>query len=113
MRDEKDKPMWGRVDKVGKGTKATYDAEKKTLAFCFNRDAQTTSEQLRVLREKLMKELRDLGYVSRMKYNGEVLVENVEDEDVVLEKVNQKLVIHLNKKLSPEEKEKAASKEPT
>ena len=43
-----------------------------------------------------MKELKELGYVSRMKYNGEVVVDNVQESDVVLVKKNHKLVIHLN-----------------
>jgi hypothetical protein len=59
-----------------------------------------------------MKELKDLGYVSRMKYNGEVIVDNVEPEDVVFEKKNGKVIIHLNNKPSGD-KEKDASKEPT
>jgi hypothetical protein len=48
-----------------------------------------------------MKELKELGHNSRMKYNGEVIVENVEDEEVVLEKKNHKVMIRLNKKLPP------------
>jgi hypothetical protein len=88
----------GQVEKLGKGTKANYDPDKKIITFCFNRSPQTSSELLRTLRELLMKELRELGYDSRMKYNGEVVVENVAEEDVVLVKKNHKLVIHLNKK---------------
>ena len=45
-----------------------------------------------------MRELRELGYVGRMKYNGEVVVDNISEEDVVLVKKNHKLVIRLNKK---------------
>ncbi len=112
MRDSNDKPMWGRVDKIGKGTKATYDPDKKTITFAFNRGPQTSSEQLRALRETLMKELKDIGYASRMKYNGEVVVDNIESEDVTLVKKNHQLVIQLNNKLAMD-KEKDASKEPT
>jgi hypothetical protein len=113
MRDTTDKTFWGQVDKIGKGTKANYDPDKKTITFCFNRDPHTTSEQLRKSRETLMGELRQLGYASRMKYNGEVIVDNVEGEDAVLEKKNHKLVIRLNKKQprpsEPQETDKANS----
>ncbi len=108
MRDTIDKPVWGQVEKIGKGTKANYDPSKKTITFCFNRGPETTSELLRASRELLMKELRDLGYPSRMKYNGEVLVENVAEEDVVIVNKNHKLIIHLNSKLVGE-KEKSSS----
>ena len=90
--------MWGQVEKIGKGTKANYDPAKKTITFCFNRGPETSSELLRKSRELLMKELKELGYASRMKYNGEVLVENIAEEDVVLVKKNHKLIIRLNKK---------------
>jgi len=114
MRDPEDKiVVWGQVEKIGKGTKATYDEDKKTLTFCFNRDPHTTSEQLRALRERLMKELKEQGYASRMKYNGEVIVENVQPEDVVLERKNHKLLIHLTNKNAPENKKEGVSKEPT
>ncbi len=108
MRDSSDKTIWGHVEKLGKGTRANYDPDKKTITFCFNRDPQTSSEQLRKLRELLMKELKELGYTSRMKYNGEVVADNIEKEDVVLVKKNHKLIIHLNKK-QVEEKEKDPS----
>ena len=42
-----------------------------------------------------------------MKYNGEVVVDNVQESDVVLVKKNHKLVIRLNKK--EDEKVKASS----
>ena len=45
-----------------------------------------------------------MGYDGRMKYNGEVIVDNVTEKDVVLVKKNHKLIIHLNKK-QVEEKE--------
>jgi len=93
-----EKGMWGKVEKLGKGTKANYDPDKKIITFCFNRSPQTSSGFLRTLRELLMKELRELGYDSRMKYNGEVVVENIAEEDVVLVKKDHKLIIHLNKK---------------
>jgi len=98
LREHNEKSMWGQVEKLGKGTKANYDPDRKIITFCFNRSPQTSSELLRTLRELLMKELRELGYDGRMKYNGEVVVENVEEEDVVLVKKDHKLVIHLNKK---------------
>ena len=106
MRDTSDKTIWGRVQKVGKGTRANYDPDKKIITFCFNRDPQTSSEQLRVSREILMKELKELGYSSRMKYNGEVIVENIETEDVTLVKKNHQLIIHLNNKVSGEKSDK-------
>jgi hypothetical protein len=112
MRDISDKIIWGHVEKIGKGTRANYNPDKKTITFCFNRDPQTSSEQLKTLRELLMKELKELGYASRMKYNGEVVADNIEQEDVALVKKNHQLVIHLNKKQS-EDKEKDVSKEPT
>jgi hypothetical protein len=112
VRDANDKPMFGRVDKIGKGTKATYDPAKKTITFAFNRGPQTSSEELRVLRETLMKELKEIGYASRMKYNGEVVVENIAEEDVTLVKKNHQLIIQLTNKLAAD-KEKDASKEPT
>ncbi len=98
MRDVGEKTMWGQVEKLGKGTKATYDSSKKTITFCFNRSPQTSSQQLRTSRELLIKELKDLGFIGRMKYNGEVVVENVAEEDVVLVKKNHKLIICINPK---------------
>ena len=94
----------GSGEKLGKGTKANYDPDKKSITFCFNRSPQTSSEVLRTLRERLMKELKELGYDSHMKYNGEVVADNIAEEDVVLVKKNHKLIIHLNKK-QVEEKE--------
>jgi hypothetical protein len=98
MRDSGEKTIWGQAEKLGKGTKANYDPDKKTITFCFNRSPQTSSELLRTSRELLIRELRELGYVGRMKYNGEVVVDNISEEDVVLVKKNHKLIIHLNKK---------------
>lgn len=112
MRDISDKTIWGRTEKLGKGTRANYDPDKKTITFCFNRDPRTTSQQLKTLRETLMKELKELGYNSRMKYNGEVVTDNIEPENVALVKKNHQLIIHLNKKQA-EDKEKDASKEPS
>ena len=100
MRDSNDKIVWGQVEKIGKGTRASYDSDSKAITFCFTRNLQTSSEQLRNLREALMNELKELGYISRMKYNGEVVVDNVEKEDVLLVTKNHKLMIHLNKKQS-------------
>ena len=98
MRDASDKTIWGQVKKLGKGTKANYDPDKKIITFCFNRGPQTSSELLKTLRELLIKELRELGYVGRVKNNGEVVMDNVSKENVVLVKKNHKLIIHLNKK---------------
>ena len=109
MRDTDDKPLWGQVEKVGKGTKAAYDPVKKNITFAFNRGPEASSELLRAAREKLMRELRDLGYPSRMSYNGEVLVENLAEGEVVVEKKSGKVLIHLNKRLTSEEKAKSAS----
>jgi hypothetical protein len=108
LRESDQKLEWGQVERIGKGTKASYDSEKKVLTFCFNRGPDTSSELLRASRELLMKELRELGYVSRMKYNGEVVVDCVQESDVVLVKKNHKLMIRLNKKQA-EEKAKSAS----
>lgn len=107
MRDSSEKTMWGQVEKLGKGTKANYDPDKKIITFCFNRSPQTSNEFLRTLRERLIKELLEMGYVGHIKYNGEVFVDNISEEDVVLIKKNHKLIIHLNKKV--EEKEKSSS----
>jgi len=108
LRETNEKIEWGQMEKIGKGTKANYDSQKKMLTFCFNRGPETSSELLRALRERLMKELNELGYTSRMKYNGEVVVDKVEENDVVLVKKNHKLMIHLNKKQA-EEKIKSPS----
>jgi hypothetical protein len=90
--------MWGRVEKLGKGTKANYDSDKKIITFCFNRSPHISSDLLRTSRELLMKELRELGYDGRIEYTGEIVVDNIAEEDVVLVKKDHKLVIHLNKK---------------
>ena len=90
--------MWGRVEKLGKGTKANYDSDKKIITFCFNRSPHISSDLLRTSRELLVKELRELGYDGRIKYTGEIVVDNIAEEDVVLVKKDHKLVIHLNKK---------------
>ncbi len=86
------------MEKIGKGTKANYNPDKKTITFCFKRNPQTSSETLKTQRELLMKELKELGYNSRMKYNGEVVVDEIAEEDVILVKKNHKLTIHLNKR---------------
>jgi hypothetical protein len=111
MREIVDKTVWGQVEKLGKGTRANYDPEKKTLTFCFKRDPYTTGEQLKKLRETLMKELRDLGYTSRMKYNGEVIAENILEEEVVQIRKNHKLMIQLKNRLEAAEKEKEKPKD--
>src|SRR5208283_743153 len=111
MRDESDKTIWGQVEKLGKGTRANYDPDKKTITFCFKRDPQTSGEQLRKLRETLMNELKELGYSSRMKYNGEVIADNIEKEEVTIVKKNHQLIIHLNKKGSGDQKD--VSEQPT
>ena len=108
MRDSNEKRIWGQVEKLGKGTKANYDPDKKIITFAFNRSPETSSEVLRKSRELLMKELRELGYSARMKYNGEVVVDNIAETDVVLTKKNHKLIIHLNKN-QVGEKEKGSS----
>jgi hypothetical protein len=107
LRETTEKLEWGQIEKIGKGTKANYNAEKKVLTFCFNRGPETSSELLRTSREHLMKDLTELGYASRMKYNGEVVVDNVQESDLVLVKNNHKLVITLNKK--QDEKVKTSS----
>jgi hypothetical protein len=103
LKDSKGEAVWGQVDKIGKGTKANYDPEKRTITFCFNRGPEASSDFLKKSRERLMQELKELGFVSRMEYNGEVVVDNIAKEDVVLEKKNHKLIIRLHKK-QPEEK---------
>ena len=64
MRDSDERVLWGQVEKLGKGTKASYDSAKKVITFCFNRNPQTSSEKLRAERELLIKELKELGYPS-------------------------------------------------
>ena len=107
LKDTKEEAVWGQVEKIGKGTKANYDSSTETLTFCFNRNLETSSDLLKKSRERLMQELKDMGYTSRMKYNGEVIVDNIGKHDVVLEKKNHKLIIRLNKKQT-EEKAKIA-----
>jgi hypothetical protein len=97
LKDSNEEAMWGQVEKIGKGTKANYDPEKKTITFCFNRSPEATSDLLKKSRERLMQELKEKGFDSKMKYNGEVVVENIAKEEVVLEKKNHKLIIRLNK----------------
>ena len=110
MRDSNDKVVWGQVEKIGKGTRASYDPDKKTVTFCFTRNLQTSSEQLRKQRETLRNELNELGFTSRMKYNGEVVADNVKEEDLVLVRKNHKLIIHLNKKQSAEKQSDSSEK---
>ena len=113
MRESNDKTVWGQVEKLGKGTRANYDPDKKTITFCFKRDPHTTGEQLKKLREILMKELKDLGYDNHMKYNGEVIAENIANEEVVQIRLNHKLIIQLkNRKEATAENEKERTKEP-
>ncbi len=102
MKDSNEKAVWGQVEKIGKGTKASYDPEKKTITFCFNRSPEASSDLLKKSRDRLTQELKEIGLVSRIKSNGEVVVDNVAKEDVVLEKKNHKLVIRLNKKQTVE-----------
>ena len=97
------------MEKLGKGTKANYNPDKKTITFCFNRNPQTSSELLKKSREVLIKELGELGYVGRMKYNGEVVVDNISEEDVVLVKKSHKLTIHLHKKQAGEKDSSASN----
>jgi hypothetical protein len=112
MRELNDKTVWGQVEKLGKGTRANYDPDKKTITFCFKRDPHTTGDQLKKLREILMKELKDLGYDNHMKYNGEVIAENIADEEVVQIRKNHKLIIQLKNRHESADKEKEQPKEP-
>jgi hypothetical protein len=100
--------MWGQVEKIGKGTKACFEADKKTITFAFNRGLDISGEQLRKQRERLIKDLKDLGFESHMKYNGELIVDNVSEGDVVLEKKSGKLFITI-KKREPSQKENPTS----
>ena len=102
LKDLNEEAVWGQVEKIGKGTKANYDPEKKTITFCFNRSPEASSDILKKSRERLMQELKELGFVSRIKYNGEVVVDNIAKEEVVLEKKNHKLIIRLHKKQTVE-----------
>ena len=102
LKDSNEEAMWGQVEKIGKGTKANYDPVKKTITFCFNRSPEASSEILKKSRDRLIQELKEIGFVSRIKFNGEVVVDNVAKEDVVLEKKNHKLIIRLNKKQTEE-----------
>jgi hypothetical protein len=105
LKDSNEEAVWGQVEKIGKGTKANYDPEKKTITFCFNRSPEASSVLLKKSRDRLTEELKEIGWVSRIKYNGEVVVDNVAKEDVVLEKKNHKLVIRLNKRQTVENNE--------
>ncbi len=111
MRSPGEKILWGKVEKLGKGTKAGYDPDRKIITFCFKRDPQTSGAALQELRELLLKELNELGYVGRMKYNGEVVVEGIAEENVVLIKKNHKLVIRLNQKEAGEKEEASSDSE--
>ena len=102
MKDSDKEAIWGQVEKIGKGTKANYDPERKTITFCFNRSPEASSDILKKSRERLIQELKEQGFVSRVKYNGEVVVDNIAKEDLVLEKKNHKLTIRLNKKQTSE-----------
>ena len=102
MKDSDEEAIWGQVEKIGKGTKANYDPKKKTITFCFNRSPEASSDILKKTRERLIQELKEQGFVSRVKYNGEVVVDNIAKEDVFLEKKNHKLIIRLNKKQTAE-----------
>jgi hypothetical protein len=102
LKDSNEEAVWGQVAKIGKGTKANYDLEKKTITFCFNRGPELSSEILKKSRDRLMQELKELGFNGRIKSNGEVVVDNIAKEDVVLEKKNHKLIIRLNKKQTGE-----------
>jgi hypothetical protein len=102
LKDSNEEAVWGQVYKIGKGTKANYDPAKKTITFCFNRSPEASSEILKKSRERLMQELKELGFASRMKPNGEVVVDSIANEEVVLEKKNHKLIIRLNKKPTEE-----------
>jgi len=102
LKDINEEAVWGQVDKIGKGTKANYDPAKKTITFCFNRSAETSSDLLKNYRELLIQELKERGFASRVKSNGEVVVDNITKEDVILEKKNHKLTIRLNKKQTEE-----------
>ena len=112
MRESTEKVVWGQVEKIGKGTKANYEPEKKTITFCFARGSEISSELLRSQRELLMKELKELGYGSRMKPNGEVIVDNVMKEDVVLVRKSHKLIIHLNNKIAAEKGKEPSGSNP-
>jgi hypothetical protein len=113
MRESSEKILWGRVEKIGKGTRASYDPDKKTITFCFTRNPQTSSDQLKKLRELLMIELNKLGHSSRMKYNGEVIVDNIQPEDVALETKNHQLTIHLKKKQTEDKEKDTSEQQPT
>jgi hypothetical protein len=93
MRDTSTKTIWGIMEKFGKGTLAKYDPDGKTITFCFSKNSKTS-------RELLIKTVKELGYSGYIKDNGEVVSENVAEEDVVLVKKNHQLMIHVNKKES-------------
>ena len=57
LKDSKEEAVWGQVEKIGKGTKANYDPEKKTITFCFNRSPEVSSDLLKKSRERLTQEL--------------------------------------------------------
>ena len=98
MKDSDKETIWGKVERIGNGTKANCYSEKKTITLCFNRSPEASSDILKKSRERLIQELKEQGFVSRVKYNGEVVVDNIAKEDLVLEKKNHKHTIRLNKK---------------
>jgi hypothetical protein len=102
LKDLDEEAIWGQMENIGKGTKVNFDPAKKTITFCFNRSPEASSDLLKKSRDRLTQELKEIGWVSRIKYNGEVVIDNVTKEDVVLEKKNHKLVIRLNKKQTVE-----------
>jgi ribosomal protein S8 len=102
LKDSGKEAIWGQLEKIGKGAKANYDPERKTITFCFNRSPEASSDILKKSRERLIQELKEQGFVSRVKYNGEVVVDNIAKEELVLEKKNHKLIIRLNKKQTTE-----------
>jgi hypothetical protein len=110
--DNSEKVLWGQVEKIGKGTRANYDPYKKTITFAFTRCPETSTEKLKTLRGRLVNELKELGYSSFVKFNGEVVADKIEAENVVLVKKNHKLIIQLKNKQS-QDKENATSKGPT
>ena len=61
MKDSNEEAMWGQVEKIGKGTKANYDPEKKTITFCFNRSPEASSDLLKKSRDRLTQELKEIG----------------------------------------------------
>ena len=112
MREPIDKVIWGHVEKLGKGTRANYEPDKKTITFCFKRDEETSSEQLRKLREQLMNELKTAGLCQSHEIQRRSNCRKHRRTRCGSDQEKSSTLIRLNKKGSGD-KEKDVSEQPT